>query len=180
MYCFEISREYVRIFLHPIGVSLVESFNLVSNVWYGWDHNVECVDNDSEIFVLKPLKYFYIWILVPTLGREIQGLRIALLNSILARLRIYHKDTIVIMYLARPDYLDKRIAECSRDSNKYCNKYWTLKKRLVIHVRKSWREYALQNYSSIRCASLEGIFLICVLSSSRIASSSSWQDKMIA
>jgi len=30
----EISREYVGTFLHPIGVSLAESFNLVSNVWH--------------------------------------------------------------------------------------------------------------------------------------------------
>jgi len=30
----EISREYVRMLFHPIGVSLVESVNLVSNVWH--------------------------------------------------------------------------------------------------------------------------------------------------
>jgi len=30
----EVSREYVRTFLHYIGVSLTESFNLVSNVWH--------------------------------------------------------------------------------------------------------------------------------------------------
>jgi len=27
-------REYIGMFLHPIGVSLAESFNLVSNVWH--------------------------------------------------------------------------------------------------------------------------------------------------
>jgi len=46
-------------FLHPIGVSLAKSFNLVSNIWH-----VEVVmqsvinvsryiDNYSEVFVLK-------------------------------------------------------------------------------------------------------------------------------
>jgi len=30
----EISREYVRMFLHPVGVSLAEFFYLVSNIWH--------------------------------------------------------------------------------------------------------------------------------------------------
>jgi len=34
----ELNREYVRIFLHPIGVSLTESFNLISNVWHVMKH----------------------------------------------------------------------------------------------------------------------------------------------
>jgi len=46
-------------FLHPVGVSLAESFNLVSNICR--DHDVviddvpRCVDDDSEVFFLKSL-----------------------------------------------------------------------------------------------------------------------------
>jgi len=54
-------------FLHLIGVSLAEPFNLVSNVWHveimisSIIGNVpRSVDNDSEISVLKSLEYFYI------------------------------------------------------------------------------------------------------------------------
>jgi len=32
--CHGTNREYVRMFLHPIGISLVESFYLVCNVWH--------------------------------------------------------------------------------------------------------------------------------------------------
>jgi len=48
-------------FLHPIGVSLAESFNLISNVWHveimiqSVIGDVRRVDNDSEVFVLKSL-----------------------------------------------------------------------------------------------------------------------------
>jgi len=49
-------------FLHPVGASLPESFNLVSNVWHAEiiGDVPRCVDNDSEIFVLKSLEYFCI------------------------------------------------------------------------------------------------------------------------
>jgi len=63
-------------FLRFIGVSLAESFNLVSNVWY-----VEimtqtvigdvssCGDDDSEVSVLKSLKFLRLnW--RPTVGRH--------------------------------------------------------------------------------------------------------------
>jgi len=55
----EINREYVGMFLHPIGVSLIELFNLISDAWLrscSVSGDVSrCVDNDSEIFVLKLL-----------------------------------------------------------------------------------------------------------------------------
>jgi len=46
-------RDYVRMFLHPISISLVESFNFVSSIWYIKiiDDVPKCIDNDFEIFV---------------------------------------------------------------------------------------------------------------------------------
>jgi len=47
----------IRMFLHLIGASLAESFNL-SNVWHAEIMIGDvpmCVDNDSEVFVLKSL-----------------------------------------------------------------------------------------------------------------------------
>jgi len=49
-------------FLHPIGVSLAESFNLVSNLWHFCrmmqnviDDIAKSVNDDSELSVLKSL-----------------------------------------------------------------------------------------------------------------------------
>jgi len=60
-------RLVARMFLHLVGVSLAQSFNLVFNVWHveimmksGINNVLRCVDNDSEIFVLKSLEYFYL------------------------------------------------------------------------------------------------------------------------
>jgi len=48
-------------FLHSVGVSLTEFFNLVSNAWYVEivmqsiiGDVARCVDNDSEVFELFP------------------------------------------------------------------------------------------------------------------------------
>jgi len=55
-------RLVARMFLHLVGVSLAQSFNLVSNVWHveimmksGIGNVLRCVDNDSEISILKCL-----------------------------------------------------------------------------------------------------------------------------
>jgi len=52
-----------------LGVSLIELFNIVSNVWYVEiivqsiiDNIPRWVDNDSEVYLLKSLKNFYVWI----------------------------------------------------------------------------------------------------------------------
>jgi len=51
-------------FLQSVGVSLTELFNLVSNVeivvWSIIGDVPRCVDDDSEVFVLKCLNYFYV------------------------------------------------------------------------------------------------------------------------
>jgi len=77
------------VFLQSVGVSLTELFDLVSNVWYVEivvqsiiGDVARCVDNDSEVFVLKFLNYFYVRIggCAPKLNTVI-GLRIALYSS---------------------------------------------------------------------------------------------------
>jgi len=60
----EISHEYVGVFLHLVGVTL----NLLISSLARWDHDVECywwrrcIDNDSEVSVLKSFEYFYVWV----------------------------------------------------------------------------------------------------------------------
>jgi len=63
----EICREYVGMFLHPIDVSLAESFNLVSNVWH-----IEIMStNDCGICFAIFVVFLYLsWRLCPTIGRH--------------------------------------------------------------------------------------------------------------